>query len=79
MTGLAYNINSNTKLELGYRYINLGKAVTGLETQAPTSSGYAFDSLKTKNLTSQDFRIGMRWMLNSPPPAYQHEPLVRKY
>eukprot|EP01037_Dinobryon_pediforme_P013479 gene13479-13594_t len=79
MTGLAYNINANTKLEIGYRYINLGKAVTGTETQAPTSTGYAFDNLKTKNLVSQDFRIGMRWMLNNPAPAYQHEPLVRKY
>jgi len=76
MTGLSYNVSQNLKLELGYRYINLGKAVTGYETQQPTS--YQFVNLKTKSLTAQDFRLGMRWMLGTPT-ATVDAPLVRKF
>jgi len=79
--GLAYNVSNNLKLEFSYRYLNMGnidtaEIICGANGCAnPTGGPRAFYTLH--NLSSQDFRIGMRWMLQpeAPPPAY---PLVRK-
>jgi opacity protein-like surface antigen len=76
--GLAYKVNNNFTVELAYRYLDLGSAVTG-------SSNFAFSSPGTlgthawtvNNLTSQDLRIGLRWTccdVEPPPPP----PLIRK-
>jgi opacity protein-like surface antigen len=75
--GLAYKVNNNFTVELAYRYLDLGSAVTG-------SSNFAFSSPNTfgthawtvNNLTSQDLRIGLRWTccdVEPPPPS-----LIRK-
>ena len=75
-TGLAYHVNRNLVLELGYSYMNLGDAVTG-----PTNS---FDGVTVvngsgftmKNITSHDLKLGMRWIFDNPP-VYA-PPLVTK-
>jgi len=73
--GLAYQVSPNFTVEMSYRYLNLGSATTG-----PTNS---FDGVTVvngtpfvfKDLTSQDVRLGVRWMFNDwvPPP-----PLMRR-
>lgn len=76
MTGLSYDVSANTKLEFGYRYMNLGKAQSGT---APACCAVE-TPLKVKSLTSHDFHIGMRWMLGSPVAyAPQEQPLYRKF
>lgn len=75
--GVAYDINPHLKLELAYRYLNLGDGVSGNFNCYGGCGGY---TLKAKNIDSHDFKIGMRWMLgdtvaDAAPPA----PLVRKY
>ena len=73
--GLAYRVTPGLTLELSYRYINLGSATTGLPN-------YSFDGSFTPpqypwtmhNITSNDFMIGMRWMIGEAPPP----PVVRK-
>jgi opacity protein-like surface antigen len=73
--GLAYQVTPNFTVELAYRYLNLGGASTG-----PTNS---FDGVTVvngtpfefKDLTSQDVRLGVRWMFGDPPPP---PPLMRK-
>ena len=73
--GLAYQVTPNFTVELAYRYLNLGDAATG-----PTNS---FDGVTVvngtpfvfKELTSQDVKLGLRWMFNDPPPP---PPLMRK-
>ncbi len=75
-TGLAYHVNRNLVLELGYSYMNLGDAVTG-----PTNS---FDGVTVvngsgftmKTLTSHDLKFGVRWNIDSGP-VYA-PPLVTK-
>jgi opacity protein-like surface antigen len=72
--GLAYKVNQNFTIELAYRYLDLGTAVTG--------GGSTFDGtisnrpFQFHDLTSQDLKIGVRWTccdLPPPPP-----PLIRK-
>ncbi len=87
MAGVGIDVTKNVKLELGYRYLNMGKAETGyaeLSGQAGNAPGLA---AQIKDIDSHDFRIGMRWMLNgdccarpapvayAPPP----QPMIRKY
>jgi opacity protein-like surface antigen len=88
MAGVGVDVTKNIKLELGYRYMNMGKAETGyaeLSGQAGNAPGL---QMKIKDIDSHDFRLGMRWMLNgdccsapvaayAPPPPPQ--PMVRKF
>lgn len=84
MAGLSYSVTPNLKLDLGYRYMNLGNVTSGFIN---CLCGQVFQGFKVKELTSNEFRIGMRWMFGdigplAPPPApdYPPEPpIVRKY
>ena len=82
MAGVSYDVSKNVKLEVGYRYLNLGKAETG------GLVGQSSDTLRVANLASHDFRLGMRWMLNgdccgspAPEPIYAPapRPMTRKF
>jgi opacity protein-like surface antigen len=73
--GLAYKVNQNFTIELAYRYLDLGNAVTG--------KGDTFDGIlagrgrpfQFNDMTSQDIKLGVRWTCcDVPTPA----PLVRK-
>jgi opacity protein-like surface antigen len=72
--GLAYKVNSNFTIELAYRYLDLGSAVTGGgSTFAGTTSLRPF---QFNNLTSQDVKLGVRWTCCEVEPA--PAPLIRK-
>jgi opacity protein-like surface antigen len=59
--GLTYNVNNNLKLDFSWRYLDLGSPVSAVvqcqNTPACPGAFYTF-----KDMTSQDFRIGFRWM-----------------
>lgn len=81
MAGVGYEVNKNLTLEVGYRYLNLGDAQSGILRNAFLPESYR--PLKAKDIESHDFRIGMRWNFGDPdccavPVAYQ-PPVVRKY
>jgi opacity protein-like surface antigen len=59
--GLTYNVNNNFKIDFSWRYLNLGSPQTAIVQcqNAPNCPG-AFYTLK--DTSSQDFRIGFRWM-----------------
>ncbi|SDR60825.1 Opacity protein [Rhizobiales bacterium GAS191] len=85
MAGLSYSITPNLKLDLGYRYMNLGTVSSGI---IHCLCGQTFQGFKVKDLTSNEFRIGMRWMFGEvgpiamAPPAPEYvpqQPIVRKY
>ena len=73
--GLAYKVNPNLTVELGYSYTDLGSGVTGQSA--------AYDSALTpyvftfKNITSNDVKLGVRWSLE-PTPMYAPRPLITK-
>jgi opacity protein-like surface antigen len=72
--GLSYQVTPTFAVEMSYRYLSLGDATTG-----PTNS---FDGVTVvngtpfvfKDLTSQDVRVGFRWLFATPPPP----PLQRR-
>jgi opacity protein-like surface antigen len=76
--GLAYKVTNNFTVELAYRYLDLGSAVTGNTNFAFSSPNVLGTHAWTVNdLTSQDLRVGLRWTccdVAPPPPP----PLVRK-
>jgi len=56
--------------------MNLGDAAPG-NYRAYDSTVSSPTSIKIKELTSHDLKLGVRWDLNSPP-AYMPPPLVTK-
>ncbi|WP_019903346.1 outer membrane beta-barrel protein [Methylobacterium sp. 77] len=80
--GLGYSVTPNLKLELAYRYLNMGSAQTGNVACLPTCNLQT--TYHVKDLTSHDVKIGMRWLLGgveAPMVDYQPMPgpIVRKY
>ena len=81
--GLTYNVNDNLKIDLSWRYLNLGSPQTAVvQCQNTASCPGAFYTLQ--DVTSQDFRVGLRWMLPAggfgsggfaPQPAFATERL----
>ncbi|TDR94922.1 outer membrane protein [Enterovirga rhinocerotis] len=75
--GIGYDVTPNVKLELGYRYVNMGKARTGL---VDCFCGTVKPGFHVKDIESHDIKLGMRWALGGPAaPAYEPAPLMRKY
>jgi opacity protein-like surface antigen len=72
--GLSYKVTPGFSVELAYRYLNMGNAQSGAIVgflNNPQNTVFHID-----NITSQDFTLGLRWMLQpEAPPAY---PLIRK-
>lgn len=79
--GLAYKVSSAFTVELAYRYLSLGDAITG--------DAIAFDGTNNFNnpttfndLTSHDIKLGVRWALEPEPTPMprpmQLPPLMRK-
>jgi opacity protein-like surface antigen len=59
--GLTYNVTDNFKVDLSWRYLNLGSPQTATVQCFNTGScPGAYYTLR--DMTSQDFRIGFRWM-----------------
>lgn len=94
MAGLGFNVTQNLKLDLGYRYLNMGKIGSGISNclngtgagsgfSTAQCSGGGYKVATTNTLATNDFRIGLRWMLNDSTPTYAPVsapgPLVRKY
>ena len=78
MAGVAYDVSSNLKLDLGYRYLNYGKVSTGSSVPQFGPPTYVYTQ---KELESHDFRLGMRWIFadKSAPKQPSYSPIIRKY
>jgi opacity protein-like surface antigen len=60
--GLTYNVTNNFKVDFNYRFLSLGSPQTAVVLCQNTSPcPGAFYTLR--DMTSQDFRIGLRWLL----------------
>ena len=78
--GLSYNVTNNVKLDLSWRFLNLGSPQTAIvfcQNTSPCPGAY----YTFKDMTSQDFRVGFRWLLQPEPapvampqPVYQPAP-----
>jgi opacity protein-like surface antigen len=74
--GLTYNVTRNFKVDFNWRFLNLGSPQSGVVfcQNTPACPG-AFFTLR--DLTSQDFRIGLRWMLTPDVPLLQPAVMTR--
>jgi opacity protein-like surface antigen len=80
MAGIDYAVSPNLKLELGYRYLNMGTAKSNPIVCLAGCTG----EIQRYRLEAQDIRLGMRWLISdtTPAPAYYpapEAPIVRKY
>ena len=59
--GLTYNVNDNLKIDLSWRFLNLGSPETAVVhcQNTPACPGAIYT---LHDLTSQDFRIGLHWV-----------------
>jgi opacity protein-like surface antigen len=78
MAGLAYTVNRNLTMEIGYRYADLGKAEAGAIACANVGGGFCYQERQSVRVTSHDLRFGMRWHFAEAPMA-PPPPLVSKY
>ena len=75
MAGVDYDLTSNLKLELGYRYLNTGSITTGGSNCGGTffaayCGGGVAGTISSRNrLASSDFRLGLIYSIGGPPPA----------
>jgi opacity protein-like surface antigen len=85
MAGLDFSVTRNLKLELGYRFLDYGKFASGSSNclAGANGGGAAFQGcsykISSKELTSNDVRVGLRYYLDVESPAPPPAPLVRKY
>jgi opacity protein-like surface antigen len=76
MAGTSYDLSSNAKLDIGYRYLNLGSGVSASSDLLNCVCGTVGAPLKISDLEAHEFKIGIRWMLgNDPAPAPSYQPL----
>jgi opacity protein-like surface antigen len=73
--GLAYKVTNAFTVELAYRYLNLGDAVSG-DIIAYDGTNTVNNPMHFKNIDSHDVKLGVRWHFNTPAPAYL--PLMTK-
>ena len=87
MAGVDFTLTPSLKLEVGYRYLNLGSISTGDSRCLAGVAGGAFSSTSCfggvanrlqsrNNLTSNDIRVGLLWTLGEP--AATASPLVAR-
>jgi opacity protein-like surface antigen len=66
--GLTYNVSDSFKVDFSYRYLNMGSPESSNIFCQNTSTTGPCNYFNLKDMTSQDFRIGLRWLLQ-PEPA----------
>jgi len=64
--GLAYKVTPNVTVEFAYRYVSLGDALTG-DIVTYLGGNSVNNPMHFKDITSHDFKLGVRWMLDSGP------------
>lgn len=69
--GASYAVTKNFAVEFSYRYVNLGDGMTGDEINLD-GSNLVTNPFTLKDITSHDFRIGLRWMLGGDIGAPVH-------
>jgi len=66
--GLTYNVSNNLKIDFSWRYINLGSPQSADIYCQNTGSTGSCNFFNLRDISAEDFRIGLRFMLQ-PEPA----------
>jgi opacity protein-like surface antigen len=87
MAGLDFDVSPNLKLEIAYRYLNYGSITTGASNCLTGGAGGTFSAASclggtahtvssSNRLASNDFRLGLIYLLGQAPLA---SPVVARY
>lgn len=79
MAGASYDISDNAKLDLGYRYINLGGGTAATSGIINCSCGSIGQPLTVHSLHAHELRVGIRWSLDQAPKTVAQAPIIAKY
>lgn len=63
MAGTSFDISENGKLDIGYRYINLGQGTAAESGLIDCVCGSQGGPLKVNDLAAHEIRVGVRWLL----------------
>jgi len=79
MAGVGFNVTPNLKLEVSYRYLDMGKLTSGAITCGDIAP--CWFERQSFRLASNDIRIGFRYMFADyvPPAPPLRTPLITKY
>ena len=80
MAGVSYNLTQNLKLDIGYRYLDMGRAVSG-EINCYGGSSACGDNSRERqsaHLSSHDIRVGLRYQFADLPYA-PRIPVIARY
>lgn len=81
--GLGYKVTKNFTVELAYRYVSLGDALSG-DIQTYTGVNNVYNPMEFHKLTSHDLKLGLRFNLDgfaetfSPRPQYYPQPVYQQ-
>jgi opacity protein-like surface antigen len=76
MAGLDFAVTPNLKLELGYRYLDMGNVSSGTFACANTTGG-GCQEVQHSHLASNDIRLGFRYTFADYAPAPR--PVIARY
>ncbi len=74
--GLTYNVSNNFKVDFNWRYLNMGSPQSA-DVYCQNTTSCTPNYLVLKDMSSQDFRIGFRWLLQ-PEVAPEPPPLMSR-
>jgi opacity protein-like surface antigen len=69
MAGTSYDLAPGAKLDLGYRYLDLGSGLAASSDILECVCGTVGKPLRIDDLESHEFRIGIRWSLGAGPES----------
>lgn len=70
MAGASFDLTPTVKLDLGYRYLDLGQSIAASSGLLNCLCGVVGAPLEVAELDSHEFRIGIRWQLDRPAADY---------
>lgn len=76
--GLGYDLTTNWKAEVGYRYLNFGDVKSGTVVCGGGGPSCPYQ-VRIKDMSSHDIKFGMRYVFADAAPIFAPGPLVRKY
>jgi opacity protein-like surface antigen len=74
MAGTSFDLAPNAKLDIGYRYLNLGSGISATTGLLDCVCGTVGQPLKLADLDAHELRIGVRWLLGAET-SRAHQPL----
>lgn len=77
MAGVSYDLTPNLKLDLGYRYLDMGR-ISSNSIECSVNAGCPHE-IQSYKLTSHDIRLGLRYTFADLIPYQPQLPLIRKY